>query len=170
MLAAINHLKDDEDLGMCIAAHVKKNAMAEATTLLPHLERLNAGKQYLDVAKEESFGHLKKRKRGEASGPGNLQAPTPEELEESAVVLYKWLLKGTESDLRMLIVVLSSGGVFYGAHAADKVARAWLQHAEPPVDQATVVRVVKARHEKKPDAPVQSASVKERPRGSLYKK
>ena len=162
-LAAINEIENNEDLRKCLKEAVYDKAKEEADTLKPHLQKLNAGKDYLRAPKEDSFGNLKKRKKT----PLTAAPEGADDIKNSTKVLFDWLKQGTGSNLRMVIAILSAGGVFYGAHAADKTARAWLQHAEPKVTLETAQAAMKARHDKKPIVST-AASSTEKPTGSLF--
>ena len=131
LAAAITELRTREDLRMCLKENVLQKALQEADALMPHFERLNAGKAAMDKPKEPTFGNLKRRKT--TGGAESLATPTPEQLRDSAGAVYDWLQKGTDSNLRMLMAFLGAGGVFWAAQAADKTARAWLQHKQPAV-------------------------------------
>eukprot|EP00973_Karenia_brevis_P015897 2174907-Karenia_brevis.AAC.1 len=92
--------------------------MAEATALKPHLERLNAGKTPWTADQESVAGYKRRKLNSTETKP----TPSATELRESSDAIFEWLGKGTDSNLRMLIVNLSAGGIFYAAHAADKTA------------------------------------------------
>jgi hypothetical protein len=149
MTTVIEELTARVDLRKCLNPLVLAKADAEAAELLPHFATLNAGKASLAGLKEDSFCGLKRRKK-EPQTSGLTASPGPAALAASSKKLCEWLSLGTASPLRMLIVFLSAGGVFFAAHVADKTARAWLTHQVPKVTEETVTRVISARHTEQP--------------------
>ena len=143
MDAAIGELKSRTELKQVIKDSVYKKAMDEATELLPVFKILNAGTGSLKGPKEDTFGGLKKKRKLEPAS--NAETPTPEKVIEATAKFKEWLNKDTNSNLRMLISFLSSGGVFYAAHAADKVTRAWLKH-QAGADE-NMLLCMQARHQ-----------------------
>ena len=163
--AAGTVLETTQDLKQCLNKDVFDKALTEYRTLKPHFKKMNAGKDFLQGSgKEETFGNLKKRKR-EPDADGKTPA-TPQELEASAKAVHQWLLRGTASNFRMLVNILSQGGVFYAMQAMDKTARAWTQHDDPQVSEATFVSIAKALRTNASTSTARSS--KERPTGNLF--
>jgi hypothetical protein len=167
MSNAIHELKNNEDLQKCIAKNVYDKAMAEATALLPHLDRLNAGKTEFKV-KEESWGGIKKRRKMDAGAATPSKQSTGQELDESAEQLFTWVAKGTDSNLRMLIQIIGAGGVFYSANASDKVLRSFVAHRQPTVTKEAFKQFVKARQPPEASGAQSSSVVKEKATGGLF--
>jgi hypothetical protein len=158
LVNAFAELKTHVGLRKMLKEEVVKKLDAEMDLLLPHLQKLNAGKKSSSAEKKDSFKAFKdakKRKLSEASAPTEL---TGAQLDESAGVLFEWLQKGTKSNLRMAMSYLSVGGVFFSAHAADKTARAWLTEKQPAVTKEIMVATLKARHGE--EAPAASSNAK----------
>ena len=169
MKTVIQELKTREDLQKCLATNVYEKAMEEAEALLPHFTKLDAGKgsQTKEKDKEESLASLKRRRLNQ--GDSKKTPTTKEEIKESAQEIFAWLEKGTASNLRMVIAILSAGGIFYNAHVGDKVARSWYKHAIPKVTATMCARILTARHHDKGEPDVsESAFAVEQPTGGLF--
>ena len=135
--ACIEEFLARDNLHKLLKEKVVAKVKAEAEELLPHVKALNAGRAAFQ--KEETFGGLKRRRT--ESG----EKPTEAKLKEAAEALRIFLCKGETSNLRAFVATMSAGGVFYAAHAADKTARAWLNHAAPAVTKESVTQAVLAR-------------------------
>ena len=164
-LAAIKELEANADLQRCLDEGVLKKATDEAAGLKPVLNRLNAGKAFLKEAEREStFGNLKRRRQNQPEDSAPRDAAG---LAAAATILLQWLQKGAGSNLRMVVHILSAGGVFYAADAADKTARAWATCSTPPIADRDVLRAAQARQPEMPAASSSSIAV-EKPEGDLF--
>ena len=168
MATIIEEINEREELRNCIKPDVLEAAMVEARALLPHLQRLNAGKTSLKEKDGDTIGGLKRRrlqtKEGAPSAP-----PTEAQIKESATALYDYMNKGTDSDLRMLVQLLSAGGMFWAGQCMDLSARSWLANTDPKPDAAAVEKALKTRHTG--SASVSAGSKrKDKATGSLFKK
>jgi hypothetical protein len=141
---AINNFLTNTELRKLMKDASVAKLDVEAKELLPYLKRLNAGKASFK-AKETTFGGLKRQKVNAGDGTAG-PAPTGDELKEAAGKMFEWLQKGPASNLRMFMVTISAGGVYFAAHALDKTGRAWVLHQEPAVTEDTVLKALTARH------------------------
>jgi len=112
----IREMKERTDLQSCIKESVWEKAMKEADELLPHFQKLDAGKVGAKEKEENTFGGLKRRK---VSATVSVQ-PSASELEVSTKVLFDYINKGTNSNYRMLVQILSAGGMFYAGQCLDR--------------------------------------------------
>ena len=161
MLAVFKEIQTNNDLRKCVVPTVLRKADHEIEELKPHFEKLNAGKGSQGKEYEETSGSLKKRKR-EGGEPAT--RPTDEEFQNAAKAVHGFIKKGTASNARMLIQILSCGGAFYAAQCSDKATRAWTECKF--IDEKTLERGVKARALKQ--APSSSSGSKEVPTGGLF--
>jgi hypothetical protein len=143
---AIKEWQGHEDLRKMLLPKVVKKVDDEARELLPHLERINAGKTGYQTDKYDTFKSFKEDKRRKVEGGTSKPMPNNGELEESVAALWKFLELGTNSNLRAVFSCLSTGGVFYSASVLDKTTRAWMQHKSPKPTQETVLTCIKERH------------------------
>lgn len=163
-IEAFRQLKENEELKKCLQPKVLAKAVEEGASLQVHFERLNAGKgkQKDGEEKAENFGHIKKRK---VDADINSAPPSVEDIKTSAKAIYRWIKLGEESNYRMLLNFLSTGGVFYAFQAADKTCRAWVEAknvTEDKLEKIAVARRVEA-------APVRAPkSKKEQAKGGLF--
>lgn len=137
-LAAITEL-DKPKYAAIIKDELMLKAKTEAKALRPHLEKLDAGKGYLNQRVEKGF----KRK---AAGSDAKPAPADAEIRTASAAVHAWLALGMQSPLRGLLMILGGGGVYYAAHAADKTFRAWLLHGGGNAEtmaEAAIARVSK---------------------------
>jgi hypothetical protein len=146
MVNVVTELKGRPEFAKLLKEKAYNAAVAEGDEMMPHFQRVNAGKSPWKGSQEPTFGNLKKRKASEvASGSAPAGAVTPEELLESCGKVWTFLSK--ESPLRQVCVFLGAGGLFYGAQVADKVTRAWQMHADPKPTLETFAAAVTARHD-----------------------
>ena len=162
--AAIEQMETNDNLKKILAPNVLAKALEEANELKVHFGRLNAGKgsQNTGQSKSDSFGAVKKRAAPETTTP----VPTSVELKESATAVHAWLMKGTDSNLRMVINFLGCGGVFYACQCHDKVARAFVK-AEKPTEEDFFKMIHSRFAEAGPPAKA-ARSAKEAATGTLF--
>ena len=130
----IERLKEDKSLKRLIVRDAYDRAMIEANELLPHLKKLNFGKGSLNkYVVEKSLNKLKKKR---PFSEDVVIYPSEKELEKAVKVLFQWL-QSKASSLRALLVILSSGGLFYVAMAGDRTLLAWVQGGEATEESAT---------------------------------
>ena len=142
LVEAIDKLKSDHVKAL-IKEDLWKKAMDEADTLLPHLQRLNAGKGTEgNSAGGSSFAALKKRRANPSDSAGSLGS-----LDDASAAVHAWFRK-PQSPLRGILSILSADGAFYSGHVAEKVARSWIEVENVKEDQ--FLRAAKARHSGKP--------------------
>lgn len=128
--AAIKEL-EKEHYGKFIDKTLYQAIMAEATQLKPILAVLDGKSQESYV---QAAGSMSRRRR--------VAAVSHEQADAAAKGFRNWLAL-PQSKLRAAFAVLSGGGVFWAAQAAEKSARAWKDHA--PVDEDHMVSVARAR-------------------------
>jgi len=145
MCNVITEWKGHEDLRKILKPEKVDLVDKEAEALLPHMQRLNFGKRD-SKDPEDSFSTLKEAKRRKLD-KGNVGGGSSSgtQLEASIGAMFDFLEQGTASDLRMVISLLSTGGVFFAAQSMDKTARAWLEHQEPKPTRQDAFLCVKAR-------------------------
>ena len=81
---------------------------------------------------------------------------------------YNFMGKSTDSNLRMLMNILSSGGFFYTGQAADKTIRASSKYGENASEEK-LVAAIQARMSKESAADARLPAEEERPTGDLCK-
>ena len=163
----IDEIGHREDLRACIKEDVLEAAMVEARVLLPHLKLLNAGKTSLKEKDSETIGGLKRRR---VQAPDGIVGPTESQLQESSKVLYEYIKKGTDSDLRMLIQFLSAGGMFWAGQCMDLSAQSWFACTSPKPDAAAFEKALKTRHTGTGASASSGSKRKDKATGSLFKK
>ena len=144
MVNVITEWKGHTDLRKIIIPAKVAMADAEADALLPHMKRLNFGKRD-SKDPEDSFSALKEAKRRKLEQGNVAEAGSGAGLEEAIDAMFTFIEKGTDSDLRMMITLLSTGGVFFAAQSLDKTARAWLECQTPKPTRAHAISCVKDR-------------------------
>ena len=160
--------EEHADLRAMMLPNVVKRIDAEAKDLLPHMKALNLGKGGPPSDKADTFRAVKARKAG---GAASTKTPPTEPVMTAAVAkLFEFLQKGTDSNLRMAISFLSTGGVFYATATLDKTARAWLAHADPTPDAAFAMSCLKARADVSKGPAASTKFERERATGDLLKK
>ena len=142
LLTAISALQGPGIVAV-VKPEVLAGALAEAAELEPHLVRLQFGKGSAKAAQNLNFQAYKRQRRQEAgrADAGRPQA-TEGELRASCEYLHEWLSQ-EESVLRGLLAILGSGGTFYTAQCAEKVARSAVKHK--PLDERTMLAGATAR-------------------------
>ena len=146
LLAAIDEIKEADPknpkklFNKLLKHELFLKAHQEAVQLEPFLRRINAGKGSEKATEAEGFGATRERQRAHDG-----DAPTDAELREAVGKLRTFLQDGMNSPLRGLLSVVSSGGVFYQAAVADKVARAAVAH-KVGMTLETMTIAVQGRH------------------------
>ena len=136
----IKELRARTELKACIKDNVWTRALEEAEQLFPHFEILNFGKTGSEK-EDDSFGGLKrKRTKPDAKSP-----PSKEQIEAAAGELWAFLVKGAASNYRMLVNILSVGGILFAGQAMDLTARSYINHAQPLPSQAHLVAALVKR-------------------------
>ena len=143
LLAALSKLREP-NMAKLLQPRPLELALNEALQLEPHLKVLNAGKGNLATPEDANTGptgFARSWKAASASGPPT-PAHTKEAIEAAAAAVHVWLAKPA-SPLRAIISVLSAGGSFYAANAAEKTARAWIKCK--PAGEAACINAALAR-------------------------
>lgn len=157
LLEGIAQLQTD-NMKKVLRPEILKLAVDEATALEPYLHILNFGKGSEKEAVTASLSGMKRRKVSTAAAP-----PAIAEVEEAADKLREWLQKGA-SPLRGILAILAANGALWGAHVAEKVARAAVLHK--PLESPQLRAAVVARR-KEPAAASSSATGADDARGLL---
>ena len=166
MLEVIKELESRNDLKQCLVAKVLDKAIKEAKELKPHLTVLNAGKVAFAESKQEKFGGYKKRRLNPVD---TKEEHNTTAIENAAKKVWQFIQLGTDSNLRMLMNILSSGGIFFAGQAADKTMRAWANHCEDASEEKFVVGIKARMTATVTTSSASSAPQKERPTGDLFK-
>ena len=116
---AIERLQTD-NMKAVLDDHKLALVLGEAEQLLPHLQILDFGK-----GSENSDGATTLR-AVRKWGTDSKTSHTAEEIKAAACAVHEWLQK-KQSPLRGLLSVLSGGGLFYSAYAAELTMRGWVQ-------------------------------------------
>ena len=128
LICAIKHIKADE-MKHIMKDDLRTKAIQEADSILPVLETLNFGKgSQADSSKGVTMSALK-RKKSDEGGVHVKPLPSEEEVKSAVFKLHEWLSR-EHTVLRAVISILAGEGTFYGAHVAEKVARAAI-HCKP---------------------------------------
>ena len=130
----------DKNIVQLLKEEPLRRAMLEAEALAPSLKILAAGKGRQTGVESSGigFGKLRKEKAKLKDTPKH----TAEEIDAAAKAVYAWLTK-PQSPLRAVLSIQSSGGSFYAANIADKVARAWV--SQKPASEEDVCAAARAR-------------------------
>ena len=115
---AIERLENCPEVALVVKPDVLANANAEGAALKPHLQLLNQGK-----TSRNGLSSM----RNVAYFTGEETAADPQKIKVAADKVHEWLSSST-SVLRALIVLLSSGGLFFAAHCHEKTMRAFIEH------------------------------------------
>ena len=117
--------------GAVLHPKVAEALASEIKGLLPSLSILNGGKA--------SPGAL-----ATLSQPSGAGCADEDSVREAAAKLFEWLA-AERSPLRQAMALLSAGGVFYGAHTAERTARAFLSENGGRGNQELFVHAAVAR-------------------------
>jgi hypothetical protein len=115
---AIERLETCAEMAIVIKPEVLAKAKEEAAALKPQLALLNQGK-----TNRNGLSSI----RNVAYYIADATAPDAAGVKEAAEAVHAWLTAG-KSVLRSLLVLFSSGGVFYTAHCHEKTMRAFVEH------------------------------------------
>ena len=140
LLASIERLNTD-NMKQLMKENYMNMAIAEADTLVPHLNVLNVGKGSQKQQGEQDGGFAGSRKR-QRLAVVNVKQHTKDEVEAAAEAVHTWLSK-PNSALRTMLHLLSSGGAFFAANTIEKVGRSWVRHG--PATAATAKAAAWAR-------------------------
>ena len=113
----------------------------DATKLLEAFKVLNMGKGSSTSDFVPSIAALKKqRTQKQELKP----IPTHDEIQEAAKTVWDFLDAGTDSNVRMAMNLLASGGVFYAFQSADKMARSWVAYHSPKPNKVYFIEACQA--------------------------
>ena len=143
LLAGIAGL-EKENIVKLLKPELLKKAMDEAAMLKPALEVLNFGKgSEGNKDRGTTMSSLKRQKNNEGAAVGVGRRADADSVRAAVATLHEWLSK-PNSALRGILMILAGDGVFYAAHAAEKVARSCVHHK--PADKAHLTKAALTRN------------------------
>ena len=133
LLAAIEHLKNDNAIKQVIVEKHLKAALDEAKDLEQDLQIWNAGKgsQKTD-ATALGFNRFRAAAAAQSGSGRNF---SDDDVRKAARKFHEWLSK-EKTPLRALLAIMGAHGVFYAAQVNEKVARGWVHHKPASVEAA----------------------------------
>ena len=128
---ALSHMVSSEcHLKAILKESMWQKVSQELDNLLPHVRRLNMGKD-VEATKDgtTSLERLKQDRKKAKGTNKEREKVTAEKMQESAEYVYSWLAK-KQSPVRALLSIISGDGTFWAGHAMERAARATI-NAKP---------------------------------------